>query len=205
MATVRPTHLATMGSAHQPVVAQLSSQVTAKWELGVSLILDNWDVLTEAVNNLWGGEDSSGKRDWLAGAIVEMFVGRPETDEDDIEFTLLQVMEDEFSVCLEDDSSWVVARQIIVLRKEIIDGNFSTVDKLHAKFLAKPKNPSASSMLKEVVDPACSSSSEESEDDEEMGDAPPAAPSEPRQLRKPLEPTIDEEGFELVQKRRSRK
>jgi len=109
MATVPPTHLATMGNAHQPAVVQLSSQLTAKWELGVSLILDNWDVLTEAVNNLWGGEDSSGKRDWLAGAIVEMFVGQPETDEYDIEETLLQVMEDEFSVCLEDDSSWVVS------------------------------------------------------------------------------------------------
>jgi len=86
-----------------------------------------------------------------------------------------------------------------------MDGNFSTVDKLHAKFLAKPKNTSTPPMLKEVVDPTGSSSSEESEDDEEMGDAPPAAPSEPRQPRKPLEPTIDEEGFELVQKRRSRK
>lgn len=109
MATVRPTYLAAMRNDHQPAIAQLSSQATAKWELGVSLILDNWDVLTEAVNNLWGGEDSSDKRDWLAGAIVEMFVGEPETDEDDIEFTLLQVMQDEFSVRLEDDSSWVVS------------------------------------------------------------------------------------------------
>jgi len=120
MATVRPTHPATMGNDHQPAVVQLSSQVTAKWELGVSLILDNWDVLTEAVNNLWGGEDSSGKRDWLAGAIVEMFVGRPETDEYDIEETLLQVMEDEFSVCLEDDSSWIVSLSPywLILRKK---------------------------------------------------------------------------------------
>ena len=115
MATVQPTHLPAMGNAHQPAIAQLSSQATTKWELGVSLILDNWDVLTEAVNNLWGGEDSSDKRDWLAGAIVEMFVGLPETDEDDIEFTLLQVMQDEFSVRLEDDSSWVVSLSLHLL------------------------------------------------------------------------------------------
>ncbi|CAZ86093.1 unnamed protein product [Tuber melanosporum] len=198
METIRPAHPTTMGNV------QPSSEVTAKWELGVSLILYNWDVLTEAVNNLWGGEDSSGKRDWLAGAIVEMFVGRPETDEYDIEETLLQVMGDEFSVCLEDDSSWVVARQIIVLRREIMDGNFSTVDKLHARFLARPGNPPAS-MFKEVVDESGSSSSEEGEGDEEMGDAPSAAPSEPRQPRQPLEPTIDEEGFELVRKRGSRR
>ncbi|KAG0636065.1 Pre-rRNA-processing protein TSR2-domain-containing protein [Tuber brumale] len=203
METIRPAHPTATGNV-QPAVVQLPSQVTAKWELGVSLILNNWDVLTEAVNNLWGGDDSSGKRDWLAGAIVEMFVGRPETDEYDIEETLLQVMEDEFSVCLEDDSSWVVARQIIVLRKEIMDGNFSTVDKLHARFLARPRNPSAS-MFKEVVDESGSSSSEEGEGDEEMGDAPSAAPSEPRQPRQPLEPTIDEEGFELVRKRGSRR
>ncbi|RPB04110.1 hypothetical protein L873DRAFT_1729918 [Choiromyces venosus 120613-1] len=197
MTTAQPT---TMGNA----VVQLSPQATAKWELGVSLILDSWDVLTEAVNNLWGGEDSSGKRDWLAGAIVEMFEGRPDSDEQDIEETLLQVMEDEFSVSLEDDSSWIIARQIIVLRKEIIDGNFFTVDKLHERFLAKPKNRSAST-FKEVVGETASLTSEESEGDEEMGDAPPAAPSQPRQPRQPLEPTVDEDGFELVQKRGSRR
>ncbi|PWW72367.1 hypothetical protein C7212DRAFT_336637 [Tuber magnatum] len=196
MATVRPTHLTAMGNVHEPAVVQLSSQAAAKWELGVSLILDSWDVLTEAVNNLWGGEDSSDKRDWLAGAIVEMFAGRPETDEYDVEETLLQVMEDEFSACLEDDSSWVVARRVIVLRKEVVDGNFSTVERLHARFLAKPKDPPASSMFKEVVDGTGSPSSEESEGDEEMGDAPSAAPPEP---------TIDEEGFILVQKRGSRR
>ncbi|CUS07572.1 unnamed protein product [Tuber aestivum] len=203
MATVRPTHPTTTGNAHQPPIVQLSSQATAKWELGVSLVLDSWDVLTEAVNNLWGGEDSSGKRDWLAGAIVEMLAGRPETDEYDIEETLLQVMEDEFSVCLEDDSSWVVARRIIVLRREVMGGDFSTVDKLHARFLAKPNNPSAPSMFKEVVDETGSSSSEENEDDEEMGDAAPSAAPESRQPRQPPEPTIDEEGFTLVQKRGS--
>lgn len=86
----------------------------AKWELGVSLILHNWSVLTDAVAGEWGGSDSADKRDWLCGAIADMFTDREELDEYDLEDTLIHAMEDEFMVNLEDDSAW----QVILFTKK---------------------------------------------------------------------------------------
>lgn len=86
-----------------------SPLAAAKWELGVSLVLDSWTVLADAVRGEWGGSDSADKRDWLCGAVADMFSQRPETDECDLEETLLHVMEDEFAVNLEDESAWAVS------------------------------------------------------------------------------------------------
>ena len=84
------------------------TQIT-KWELGVSLILNSWPALTDAVNSGWGGADSADKRDWLCGAIADMCVASADTDEYDVEDTLANVMEDEFEVSLEDDSAYQVS------------------------------------------------------------------------------------------------
>jgi pre-rRNA-processing protein TSR2 len=81
---------------------------TSKWELGVSLILNFWPALTDAVNSNWGGPDSSDKRDWLCGHIADLWDSIPDADEFEIESTLVQVMEDEFEVALEDDSAFEV-------------------------------------------------------------------------------------------------
>ncbi|KAI1353843.1 Pre-rRNA-processing protein TSR2-domain-containing protein [Xylaria sp. FL0043] len=44
-----------------------------QFEQGVAISLHLWQSLTIAVQNNWGGPDSSDKRDWLAGVIVDMF------------------------------------------------------------------------------------------------------------------------------------
>ncbi|KAK3316143.1 Pre-rRNA-processing protein TSR2-domain-containing protein [Apodospora peruviana] len=43
------------------------------FEQGVAYALHLWPALSLAVQNNWGGPDSSDKRDWFAGAIVELF------------------------------------------------------------------------------------------------------------------------------------
>ncbi|KAK4234875.1 Pre-rRNA-processing protein TSR2-domain-containing protein [Achaetomium macrosporum] len=43
------------------------------FEQGVALALHLWPALTLAVQNNWGGPESSDKRDWFAGVIVELF------------------------------------------------------------------------------------------------------------------------------------
>ncbi|KAL2260938.1 hypothetical protein VTK26DRAFT_4922 [Humicola hyalothermophila] len=43
------------------------------FEQGVALALHLWPALTLAVQNNWGGPESSDKRDWFAGAIVDLF------------------------------------------------------------------------------------------------------------------------------------
>jgi pre-rRNA-processing protein TSR2 len=81
---------------------------TQKWELGVSLILNFWQPLRDAIASSWGGPESADKRDWLCGVIADIWIERPETDEYDIEEVLLGVMEDEFEVAVEDDSAFDV-------------------------------------------------------------------------------------------------
>ncbi|KAK4034421.1 Pre-rRNA-processing protein TSR2-domain-containing protein [Parachaetomium inaequale] len=43
------------------------------FEQGVALSLHLWEALSLAVQNNWGGPDSADKRDWFAGAVVDLF------------------------------------------------------------------------------------------------------------------------------------
>jgi pre-rRNA-processing protein TSR2 len=156
-------------------------------------------VLTVAIQNQWGGPDSSDKRDWLAGAISEVFESRPETDAEDIEVILLQALEDEFGIRLEDETEVAVARDIMQIRQETQKGDFAKVDALQKKWEErKGKEVSTGNVKVEVREQEgdWDSIDEESEDeDEEMEDAPPLAPAKPKEKQLPQ---IDEDGFEKV-------
>lgn len=88
----------------------------------------------------------------------------------------------------------------MVLKEDVIKNDFSKVETLHAKFLEKGG--------KEVVplvhknedgsddDDEDEEEGSDEDEDEEMGDA------EPKKEKEKQEPVIDEDGFELVQKRR---
>ena len=103
--------MASVPALTAPAVAFTPEQ-TQKWELGVSLILNFWQPLTDAVVCGWGGANSSEKRDWLCGAVADMWTNDPETDDFDVETTLMGVMEDEFEVNLEDDSAFDVGDSV---------------------------------------------------------------------------------------------
>ncbi|EAQ85134.1 hypothetical protein CHGG_09148 [Chaetomium globosum CBS 148.51] len=45
----------------------------ANFEQSVAISLHLWEALGLAVQNNWGGPDSADKRDWFAGAVVELF------------------------------------------------------------------------------------------------------------------------------------
>jgi pre-rRNA-processing protein TSR2 len=171
-----------------------AEQRQAKFDLGISLILSSWQALIVAVQNNWGGNESSDKRDWFAGALSELFVANPATDAQDVEDVLLQVMEDEFEVELDDGSETIVAEAIMQLREETRDGFFGTVDKLWEQWNSRKQK------LLSVVDAGPGSESGDSVDDEdeddedvEMTDAP--APS---RQRVKAAPEIDEDGFTKV-------
>lgn len=95
-------------STQAPPPAILTAAQVPKWELGVSLLLNFWPPLTDAVACQWGGPDSGDKRDWLCGTIADLWNETPDADEYEVESTLVQVMEDEFEVALEDDSAYEV-------------------------------------------------------------------------------------------------
>lgn len=104
-------------------MVQLDKAITEKWELGVACILNLWPALSIAVANQWGGSDSEGKRDWFCGAIADLFTDaegsggetqkEPELDELDVEEVLLQVMQDEFEVGVDDDTSFAVGLNLL--------------------------------------------------------------------------------------------
>ncbi|KAI9765434.1 MAG: hypothetical protein M1840_007392 [Geoglossum simile] len=186
-------------------------QIQAKFELGVAIALFHWPALTLAVQNEWGGSESASKREWFAGAIVEMFEKRPQTDLEDVETTLLQVMSDEFEVDVEDDTAYQVAQVITDIRATTQEGDFSLVDKLHSEWVAKSGNPTA--IFKEVernddedntdgdsVDLEDSSGDEDG--DVEMGDD--SAQIDPPKSRQNPGPEVDEDGFTKVVSKKKR-
>lgn len=173
------------------------------------------------MSNGWGGPDSSEKRDWFAGAIVDLFpeftdapaptttsnaaappaaaAAADEADTEDVETVLLQVMVDEFEVNVDDDSALEVAEQIVRARAQCAVGQFDEVNALAERF-AKRKGSKVGQMFQKAEDPNQETDEEDDEsgsdedEDMEMGDAP--APRE-----KPA-PEVDEDGFTMVKKKR---
>ncbi|KAI4756715.1 hypothetical protein E4T52_11331 [Aureobasidium sp. EXF-3400] len=176
--------------------------IQSKFDLGIWYALGLWPALTIAVTSNWGGEDSSAKRDWFAGAISDLFVERPDTDEFDVEAVLLQVMQDEFDLNVEDESEIPVAEEIMKLRKETAEGNFSGVDAVKRRFEERGgRIPQNLQVVEHKHDDDESSEEESDDDDVDMDDAAPAPAPAPREKQ---EPEVDEDGFTTVVSKKKR-
>ncbi|OTB03668.1 hypothetical protein M426DRAFT_174396 [Hypoxylon sp. CI-4A] len=188
----------------------------SQFEQGVAISLHLWLSLTVAVQNNLGGPDSEDKRDWFAGAIVDMFptfvdLAKPrkpsqkvpqDPDGEDVEATLLQVMWDEFETNVDDDSEVEVAERIMKVRAQCATGSFEFVEELRRRWL----DTKGKTVKVQAVDGGDQETDWESEDDEEdeededveMDEAPAlvAAPKE----RPP--PEVDEDGFTKVTRKK---
>lgn len=187
----------------------------AYFELAVSLYLWRWPALTLAVSNEWGGPDSSEKRDWLAGTLADMFTtsksSPPEIE--DIEDVATQVLNDEFSVVLEDDSAYDLATAICLAWTDCQDGRFDKIEQLKVHFQnSKPTAPVAKKQQQKTGDETTagedsdSSSGTDAELDGEEGEeggqtagTAGAMDLDPAPVPTRQEPVVDEDGFELVQ------
>lgn len=214
-ALIRPWDIALL-TLHNTALRQ------SNFEQAVACALHLWPALTLAVQNNWGGPDSADKRDWFAGAIVDLFPeftdaqpGAPanttsaadEPDMEDVETVLLQVMIDEFEVNTDDDSGLEVARSIVKARSECAIGEFNDeVKKLSERF-ANRKGTKVDQMFKKAEDEdqdtdwESGDSGEDDEDNEgdvDMDEAPPLAPV----VKEKAAPEIDEDGFIKVTKKK---
>ncbi|KAH0492606.1 hypothetical protein TgHK011_007553 [Trichoderma gracile] len=193
----------------------------SNFEQAVACALHLWPALTLAVQNGWGGPDSADKRDWFAGAVVDLFpeftdaqpgeAAKPtakEPDMEDVETVLLQVMVDEFEVNIDDDSALEVARSIVKARSECAIGEFNEeVKKLRERF-ANRKGTKVDQMFKKAEDQDQDTdweSGDSGEDDDEanggdvdMDEAPPLV-SVPKE--KPA-PEVDDDGFTKVTRKK---
>ncbi|KAI9724231.1 MAG: hypothetical protein M1828_003976 [Chrysothrix sp. TS-e1954] len=141
-------------------------EISSHFDLAIALILSQWDALTVAVENCWGGPDSSEKRDGLAGSISELFEERPKTDEEDIECVLFQYMGDEFNCVLEDKSEEEVAARICALRRSTLRGEFGDVERLRSQWQASQSRHKPKMHFVQRAD----DDQEGSADDEDMSD-----------------------------------
>ncbi|CEL05458.1 Putative Pre-rRNA processing protein [Aspergillus calidoustus] len=183
----------------QPSAATQQPQTASSYlDLGVTLAINAWPALTLAVTSSWGGPTSSDKRDWLCGAISEMLVDRPETDAEDLEDVLIQVMNDEFDVVVDDESAGEVAERIMEVRKAVEKGEFEAVRQMWAEWEAKRgQRGSAVAGFRRGEDVEQETDEDESDDDEgdvDMGEAPALV----RAPRERVEPEVDEDGFTKV-------
>jgi pre-rRNA-processing protein TSR2 len=194
----------------------------SNFEQAVACALHLWPALTLAVQNNWGGPDSSDKRDWFAGAVVDLFSefadaqpgetakttsAADEPDMEDVETVLLQVMIDEFEVNIDDDSALEVARSIVKARSQCAIGEFDDEIKKLSERFANRKGTKVDQMFKKAEDQdqdtdwESGDSDEDDEDNEgdvDMDEAPPLV-SVPKE--KPA-PEVDEDGFTKVTKKK---
>lgn len=167
----------------------------------------SWPALSLAVQNQWGGPDSEGKREWLAGVISDMFTERPSTVAEDIEDTLAQVMDEEFEVVVDDGSIEETAEKIMRLHEATARGDFDVVDTLHAAWLEKKgslavKVQKGGNASDEEEDEDEEDEGDDDDDDVEMQDSPTAATApQPKQKQ---EPEVDAEGFTKVVTKKKR-
>ncbi|KAJ5467334.1 Pre-rRNA-processing protein TSR2 [Penicillium sp. IBT 31633x] len=179
-----------------PSTTQPATDATSYLDLAISIAVNNWPALSLAVQSNWGGPNSSEKRDWLCGAISDMLADRPETDAEDLEEVLIQVMNDEFDVAVDDESAADVADLIMELKGQTDRGEFSVVQQMLEKFQKKSENRSAAAQFQrvEATNEDQESDDESEEGDVEMGDAPALV----RAPRERAEPEVDDDGFTKV-------
>ncbi|KAL5048282.1 Pre-rRNA-processing protein TSR2-domain-containing protein [Aspergillus fruticulosus] len=176
-----------------------SAQQTASsyLDLGITLAINAWPALTLAVTSNWGGPTSADKRDWLCGAISDMIADRPETDAEDLEDVLIQVMNDEFDVVVDDESAGEVADRIMEVRKMVEKGEFDGIKQMWEEWerkAARKGDVVAGFRRGEDQEGETDDDEEDGDEDEEMGEAP-ALVSAPRER---IEPEVDEDGFTKV-------
>ncbi len=161
-----------------------------------------------AVQNSWGGPQSSEKRDWFAGTISELVESTPDADVEYLEEFLLQVMSDEFETNVDDGSGEEVAAKIVGLRKLTLQGNFAMVDEMYTRWEHTQSRGGGVVSFKHVErgegDYDTGNDSDDMEEDStdedmKMEQAPPLVDVS----KEKVQPTVDEDGFtEVVSKRR---
>ena len=183
----------------------LDDKQQARFELGVSMMVYRWDALDIAVENKWGGPDSADKRDWITGVICGAFRSEKVIDVAFIEESLLYAMVDEFDTNVEDDSALPIAAGIIELYKQIDAFDFSGVEQLYLAYQEKQNNKASQRVIKIQEDPLNPDSSSSEDEDSDEGDYEMEEDIMEEQFNLDQEPIVDDDGFELVQKKCNRR
>jgi pre-rRNA-processing protein TSR2 len=183
-------------------------KIQAKFDLSIALALATWPALTLAVQNSWGGPESSEKRDWFAGAISDLIEATPDGDVEYVEEFMLQVMNDEFDINVEDGSGEEIAARIVGLRKLTLRGDFEMVDQMYQNWEDRKSRGGGQVRIQHVQkaededDTDCDSV--DMEDDSDGNVEMEQAPAVPKPQKEKIQPKVDDDGFTEVVGRRKR-
>lgn len=175
----------------------------AKFELGVCMAIYKWEELTTAVENSWGGPTSADKRDWISGVVIDLF-DETAVDVILIEETLLFAMVDEFDTEIDNDSALVIGDLVLKIYRECAMQNYSRVDDMYAKYQQKQALRESAVKVNVAADPNNPDASDE-EDDDEQDDTPQLQEDSMDVDEAPSGPIVDDDGFELVQRKGRRR
>lgn len=175
-------------------------QLQTAFDNSIWYLLSLWQPLHIAVQNAWGGPDSADKRDWFAGAVSDLLTTRPETDQEDLELFLLQIMGDEFECNVEDESEVAVAGDILKVRSRMMETrSLQAALDVEQRWKNRGSMKTDKVVVQEVNQDADEEEFEGFDDDEdmEMEEAPVlvSAPKVPKE--KPI-PEVDDDGFTKV-------
>lgn len=176
----------------------------AKFELGVCMAVYKWEELTTAVDNSWGGANSAEKRDWISGIVIDLFDEKA-VDVQLIEETLLYAMVDEFDTEIDNDSALEIGALVMKIYKDVATKIYSTVDNLYEKWNSKQQTKSQLQKVVVETDPNNPSSDEESDDDVDVPQLVNEVADMELDKPEPKGPVVDDDGFELVQRKGRRR
>ncbi|GJJ78454.1 pre-rRNA-processing protein TSR2 [Entomortierella parvispora] len=175
---------------------------------GVNYLFHSWTALKLAVDGEWGGHDSAAKRDWFIDTIVDYFSENGKNvDTFDLEDILIQIMNDEFSILLEDKSEQHISKVLEQLFLECTQGRYDLVQTLKTdsqKISGAMKSAKAKKEKLDGEEDDEDSSDEEDDEDMDMDMDEGSSSSAPAPRKEKPEPIIDEDGFETVVKSRRR-
>lgn len=171
----------------------------AKFELGVCMAVHKWEELNIAVVNSWGGPNSAEKRDWISGIVIDLFDEKI-VDLLLIEETLLYAMLDEFDAEIDNDSALLTAKKILDIYRDVKQANFDEVDQMFAAWLEKQNNNTGNNHAVTLENNSDESSS--SEDEHEHVYVSVEGQDSANENSGQRGPVVDDDGFELVQKKR---
>ncbi|KAL8658268.1 MAG: hypothetical protein Q9202_007602 [Teloschistes flavicans] len=191
------------------------AQIAQQFDLSIALTLSTWPCLTLAVQNSWGGPISSEKRDWFAGAISDLFASSTTANSMDVEYLeefLLQIMLDEFTINVEDDSAAEIAAKIIGLRKMCMRGEFGMVDEMYRRWVERRGGGEEERVrFHRQIDDDDDDEEDDGEEEDEWngieddGDVDmEEAPQLVKAANQKVVPKVDEEGFTEVVSRKRR-
>ncbi|KAF2725032.1 hypothetical protein K431DRAFT_194278, partial [Polychaeton citri CBS 116435] len=170
---------------------------------GIWYTISLWDALHTAIQNGWGGEDSLEKKDWFAGVISELFTQRRDTDQEDVECVLLQIMQDEFDCNVEDESEVEIAKTIMGLRKSLMDRDMAPSMEMEKRWKNRGQLKSDIQDGGEIIEEVDDDDWDGGDGDVEMDEEPPKLVPVVERPARP-EPEVDDDGFTKVAGKKKR-